>query len=758
MVEEEEVHQSYHWSTQKKKPMEIDIPDESNESGTGIKENGFHLYPVSVHDSGEGLPYAPIDWPNPGDNWSWRVGKRVAVSGYFLDRYLYLPSRFQQTSRKRSGFASKLSVEQYIRAEFPGADIDAFFASFSWKIPSKKPSEIKGNEDELGTVKVLSEKITEHSGSDSQFGTGGCKAGNKMCSSLVELGNPSSEVMVCNICCSEPGFCRDCCCILCSRTINWDYGGYSFIKCEGMIGEGFICGHIAHIECGLRSYMAGTVGGSIGLDAEYYCRRCDTRTDLVSHVSKLLQTCQSIESRDEIEKILSIGVCILRGSQKTSAMMLLHRIELAMAKLKRGMHLEDLWKMEDITAVTAATLPSSAAKKRLTFLEEQVWSDPLLVEDLLSSSNLKEIASSAAAADLMDLSLPSFDSFPLTDEEKKRAEALKRKATEDQPLAVSRFTEQEKDVEEPPLKKKVKQIPSSTSKGKGVNPSKSKGKKANEDDPEEEIRAYVLAEAREPWRPTFSRADKSVLHSGDSVVTDPSAALAIARGMWLPKDEEIIGNMGLDQLLPSAPVHAMENMYHTMALCATAEAQSIFIRKMEKELDAAEKKLSHALTDVKMAYDARDVYKSRLASAEAKVKELEAENLRWRDAVNTCTTAGKQMQGRYSSLVRLSSARAFRFGFNQGSGDKLKDPDAFDVDMEVSFPYAEGPKAQEAEVLFAEMVKSHQGDPPTSTSSVPPAPSPLVPSASNPSTPPDTASNPNVVDVFDSAPFDPKRK
>uniref|UniRef100_A0A5B7A6F1 Uncharacterized protein n=1 Tax=Davidia involucrata TaxID=16924 RepID=A0A5B7A6F1_DAVIN len=332
--------------------MEIDIPNESNKSAAGIKENGFHLYPVSVNDSGEGLPYAPIDWPLPGDKWSWKVGKRIAGSGYFLDRYLYLPSRLQQSNRKKGGFASKLSVERHIRTAFPDADVDAFFASFSWKIPSKKLSETEDNEDEFTIVTVPSEEIAEHLGSNSQSGTVGCKAGNKMCSSLVEARNPPSEVMVCNVCCSEPGFCQDCCCILCCRTINSASGGYSFIRCEAMGGEGFICGHVAHIDCGLRSYLAGTVGGSIGLDAEYYCRRCDMRTDLVSHVTKLLQTCESIESRDDIEKILNIGICVLRGSQRTSAKMLLHHIELTMAKLKSGVYLEDIWKMEDISAVS----------------------------------------------------------------------------------------------------------------------------------------------------------------------------------------------------------------------------------------------------------------------------------------------------------------------------------------------------------------------------------------------------------------------
>ncbi|KAK3040581.1 hypothetical protein RJ639_029027 [Escallonia herrerae] len=379
--------------------MEVDIPDESNESSTGTKENGFHLYPVSPFDSGEGLPYAPVDWPKPGDKWTWRVGKRIAASGYFLDRYLYLPHRFQGL-RKRKGFASKLSVEEYIRTAFPSVDVTAFFASFSWKIPSEKLNETKGelhlslfmaffsfisyevqsfmchfdhvfarvtifklisfelrsNEEELMIFVTPSGEMAEHSGSSSQNEIGRCKAGNKMCSSL-EARDPPSDYMHCDICCSEPGFCRDCCCILCSKTIDPAQGGYGVIRCEANADEGCICGHMAHIECGLRCYMAGTVGGSIGLDAEYFCRRCDSRTDLVPPITKLLQTCQSVDSRDLIEKTLNTGVCILRGSRRTSAKKLLCHIQLAMEKLKSGTGFEDIWKVDDISDVTTGEVP-----------------------------------------------------------------------------------------------------------------------------------------------------------------------------------------------------------------------------------------------------------------------------------------------------------------------------------------------------------------------------------------------------------------
>ncbi|KAF5752265.1 hypothetical protein HS088_TW01G00173 [Tripterygium wilfordii] len=112
-------------------------------------------------------------------------------------------------------------------------------------------------------------------------------------------------------------------------------------------GEGCICGHVAHINCALRSYLAGTVGGSIGLDAEYYCQRCDARTDLVPYVKSLLQNCEDINSWDDLDKILNIGLCILRGSRKIGTRELLDRIELASAKLKCGPPLEDICKAED---------------------------------------------------------------------------------------------------------------------------------------------------------------------------------------------------------------------------------------------------------------------------------------------------------------------------------------------------------------------------------------------------------------------------
>lgn len=159
-----------------------------------------------------------------------------------------------------------------------------------------------------------------------------CKAGNRFCSSLSPKEDSNSEAMFCDICCGEAGFCRDCCCILCSQTIDKSSGYYNSIRCDSDI-DGSACGHRCHIECALRAYMAGTVGGSIGLDAEYYCRRCDSRTDLVSHVTKLIHNCESNGSEDDVEKILNVGISVLRGSNRTSAKQLLQHIQSALSKV-----------------------------------------------------------------------------------------------------------------------------------------------------------------------------------------------------------------------------------------------------------------------------------------------------------------------------------------------------------------------------------------------------------------------------------------
>ncbi|KAL1316991.1 protein OBERON 1 isoform X1 [Arachis ipaensis] len=321
-----------------------------NENGKA--ENGsFNNRPVAPEESGEGAPYAPENWPQKGDNWGWRTGRRITPAGYFQDRYLYLPERLNNHSgsaRKQHIFASKLAVERYLKANFPEADLGAFFSSFTWRIPAVPYPSTNGNMLPIAAV-PLKQIPAEQSDSDTEAVR--CKAGNKKCASLIlEEVEKYSPAMSCDICCSEPGFCRDCCCILCSKMVSSAYGGYSFIKCQAKNDEA-VCGHVAHMECALRARLAGTVGRSIGLDAEYHCRRCDVRTDLISYVNKLLQTCDTIDSDDEIQrKILNLGACILRGSQRADAKELLRHIELAISKLhqlKCGTNREDTWMPDD---------------------------------------------------------------------------------------------------------------------------------------------------------------------------------------------------------------------------------------------------------------------------------------------------------------------------------------------------------------------------------------------------------------------------
>ncbi|KAK1592481.1 hypothetical protein Q3G72_025646 [Acer saccharum] len=352
--------------------MEVDGTNESSETMPKINGNGIHLPEVSPKSSGYGLPYAPINWPNPGDNRRWKVGKRVAIKGHFVDRYLYLPkrlSRDESSTVERGAFASKHKVESYIREAFPNADINAFFASFSWKIPVKQLS-VNGNVEGRNSSPPLFKDTGEDPRSDSQSDNVVCKAGNKKCNSLVLQAEYSSlTAMPCDICCIEPQFCGNCCCILCDKFINLNYGGYSYIKCEAQVGEGYMCGHVAHLNCALRCFMAGTIGGSIGLDAEYCCRRCDAKTDLILHATRLVRTCKSVDCQDDIEKILKVGVCILHGSQKTSAKELLSHIELAIKKLKHGTSLGDIWKVEDSDVAIPTGLEENKAK--LTSLRQE---------------------------------------------------------------------------------------------------------------------------------------------------------------------------------------------------------------------------------------------------------------------------------------------------------------------------------------------------------------------------------------------------
>ncbi|KAI6679078.1 hypothetical protein NL676_039874 [Syzygium grande] len=93
------------------------------------------LCPVKACWSGKGLPYAPLDWSNPGDTWYWSVGSRTIVCGFYRDRYIYPPERLR-VQDPDIHFGSKAAVKRYITSQFPNADVDDFFTSFSRMVPT----------------------------------------------------------------------------------------------------------------------------------------------------------------------------------------------------------------------------------------------------------------------------------------------------------------------------------------------------------------------------------------------------------------------------------------------------------------------------------------------------------------------------------------------------------------------------------------------------------------------------------------------
>ncbi|KAM7265800.1 hypothetical protein ACFE04_003483 [Oxalis oulophora] len=113
-------------------------PANNNNNLEKLNVNGvvYDLKPIEPSSVGEGLPYAPINWPNHGDNWRWRTGKRVSGDGCFLDRYLFAPKTLPKGGVRGSlAFYSLSMLKSYIRENFPN-DFHRFFASFSWKIPA----------------------------------------------------------------------------------------------------------------------------------------------------------------------------------------------------------------------------------------------------------------------------------------------------------------------------------------------------------------------------------------------------------------------------------------------------------------------------------------------------------------------------------------------------------------------------------------------------------------------------------------------
>ncbi|XP_042446097.1 protein OBERON 2-like isoform X2 [Zingiber officinale] len=314
------------------KSIDVDLSDVS-QTKPEIKGNRLVPIPVAGGSSGMGLPYAPEDWPCPGDLWRWKVGTRKCISGHWIDRSICAPPSCPKSRDSR------------------GAEINNYISSSS-------------------IVK------DEHSESRLEDQSGDCKAGNKMCSLQSKEKNNILTAKDCNICCSEAGFCRNCCCILCCNTVDSACGSCTFIRCEANLDNRYICGHVAHVECALRAYMAGTVGGSIGLDTEYYCRRCDNKTNLIPFLTKLIKACESLDSNEDIEKLLKLGFCILRGSKQPRAKSLQNRIGVAINQLKHGvLHLDGILQEDNATSPPAGKLYNNGHDTPVSATVEETEND-----------------------------------------------------------------------------------------------------------------------------------------------------------------------------------------------------------------------------------------------------------------------------------------------------------------------------------------------------------------------------------------------
>ncbi|WOK95625.1 hypothetical protein Cni_G04332 [Canna indica] len=400
--------------------MEVDSSNGNNSHTSSLNEKLLVAIPTVANSSGLGLPYAPEDWPSPGDKWRWKVGRRKLPSGYWHDRYLYAPPSCPKPDGSKQALTSKAAIKEYIRKGFPhmDVDVDAFLSSFIWKIPcalDTPPKDTASNIHNYTNSRCSS--TIGHTVSESTIGSKSCRAGNKMC--IVQSKKRNNHLLAkdCDVCCSETGFCRDCCCILCCQSVHWENEGYSIVRCEATLDENYVCGHVAHLECALRSYMAGTVGGTIGLDAEYYCRRCDSKTDLVSHVVKILILCQSLDTQLDIEKNLSLSFRILHGSQQARAKDLRNHIGLALDEFKRGVPFGEIWKLEDNITTISGCVPHTG--KDITLLGTE---DITRKDNSIDCTNEVEHLQKNESADRRDSI-----GFCITSDHNKASEKLKAK-------------------------------------------------------------------------------------------------------------------------------------------------------------------------------------------------------------------------------------------------------------------------------------------------------------------------------------------
>lgn len=355
------------------------------------------LEPVGPSQGGEGFPYAPGEWPNPGDKWKWKVGRRRTASGFWADRYLILPKTLQR-GKKQAWFTSKNAVEKYLKKSFPDADHQTFFASFEWQIPCTPLSLASAEDNNEGVIAYDVKRLREpDSICDGQTPVKiHCKAGNAKC--RLETGKGKFfNALDCDICCVESGFCRECSCILCGKSIDQELGEYYFVQCEGNQGEDVICGHVAHLECAVICQTAGVVR-SIGLDVEYYCRRCDKKTDLLKHVLGLIPTPELSKTGADFESNLNLALRLVQGTQQLGARILENLFQKAVKKLQSGMQLQDIFGDLRYSSVTVNAGKVDSVKENIPSLMQPSSNTPILLTKLGCKAGIHSSPVSISAA------------------------------------------------------------------------------------------------------------------------------------------------------------------------------------------------------------------------------------------------------------------------------------------------------------------------------------------------------------------------
>ncbi|KAJ7552557.1 hypothetical protein O6H91_06G060300 [Diphasiastrum complanatum] len=174
-----------------------------------------------------------------------------------------------------------------------------------------------------------------------------CRAENTNCG--LETGKSVFQgplkCLRCELCCEEPGFCRECTCLLCCKALKPSLEENFTIRCLHRISQAGICGHAAHLHCALDSQMAGVVKLR-GIDMEYLCRRCDKKTDLKDVISHLIEGMTKVTVKPCAEKMLKLALRTIQGSQRggRETKMLESTAHWALDKIKKGEDIQTLFK------------------------------------------------------------------------------------------------------------------------------------------------------------------------------------------------------------------------------------------------------------------------------------------------------------------------------------------------------------------------------------------------------------------------------